>query len=87
MSEPGGRVQIFGNLKKKIKILFRKKLIWLSCVADLQKLMSEPGGRVQIFGNNLKKKNQNSIQKEIKSRLKSRNACCHSVQNFCLPVC
>ena len=24
---------------------------------------------------------QNSIQEEIKSRLKSRNACCHSVQN------
>jgi hypothetical protein len=30
---------------------------------------------------------QNSIQKEIKSRLKLRNACCHSVQNFCLPGC
>jgi hypothetical protein len=26
--------------------------------------------------------NQNSIQKEIKSRLKSGNACCHSVQNL-----
>ena len=26
--------------------------------------------------------NQNSIQEEIKSRLKSGNACCHSVQNF-----
>jgi hypothetical protein len=25
--------------------------------------------------------NQNSIQEEIKSRLKSGNACCHSVQN------
>jgi UDP-galactopyranose mutase len=25
--------------------------------------------------------NQNSIQKEIKNRLKSRNACYHSVQN------
>ena len=31
--------------------------------------------------------NQNSIQKEIKSRLKLGNACYHSVQNFCLPVC
>jgi len=27
------------------------------------------------------KTNQNSIQQEIKSRLKSGNACCHSVQN------
>ena len=31
--------------------------------------------------------NQNSIQEEIKSRSKSENACYHSVQNFCLPVC
>ena len=32
--------------------------------------------------------NQNSIQEEIKSRLKSGNACYSSVQNhFCLPVC
>ena len=40
----------------------------------------EKGGRVQIFGNNLN--NQNSIQEEIKSRLKSGNAYCHSVQNL-----
>ena len=26
--------------------------------------------------------NQSSIQEEIESRLKSRNACCHSVQNI-----
>ena len=31
-------------------------------------------------------KNQNSIQEEIKSRLKSGNACDHLVQNFCLSV-
>ena len=32
--------------------------------------------------------NQNSIPEEIKSRLKSGNACYPSVQNlFCLPVC
>jgi hypothetical protein len=31
---------------------------------------------------------QNSIQEEIKSRLKLGNACCHFVQNIlCLPVC
>jgi len=30
---------------------------------------------------------QNSIQVEIKSRLKSGNACYFSVQIFCLPVC
>jgi len=31
--------------------------------------------------------NQNYIPEEIKSRLRSGNACCHSVQNFCLPGC
>jgi hypothetical protein len=30
---------------------------------------------------------QNLIHEEIKSRLNSSNACCHSVQNFYLPVC
>jgi hypothetical protein len=34
----------------------------------------------KYFGTNLT--NQNSIQKEIKSRLKSGNACYHSVQNL-----
>jgi hypothetical protein len=31
--------------------------------------------------------NQNSIHKEIKSRLKSGNACYHSVQDLFLPGC
>jgi hypothetical protein len=31
--------------------------------------------------------NQNSIQEEIKSRLKSASACCHSVQNLSSSVC
>jgi hypothetical protein len=31
--------------------------------------------------------NQNSIQKEIKSRLKSRNTCYHSVQNLLSSSC
>ena len=31
--------------------------------------------------------NQNSIAEEIKSRLRSGNACYHSVQNLCLPGC
>jgi hypothetical protein len=31
--------------------------------------------------------NQNSIQEEIKSRLKSGNVCYHSVQIFFIPVC
>ena len=38
------------------------------------------GGRVKYLGTNLT--DQNSIQEEIKSRLKSRNACYHSVQNL-----
>jgi hypothetical protein len=29
---------------------------------------------------------QNSIHDENKNRLKSGNACCHFVQNLCLPV-
>ena len=33
-----------------------------------------------IFGTTLT--DQNSIKEEIKSRLKSGNACCHSVQNI-----
>ena len=35
---------------------------------------------LKYLGTNLT--NQNSIQEEIKSRLKSGNACCHSVQNI-----
>jgi len=31
--------------------------------------------------------NQNSIQEEIKTRLKSGNSSCHLMQNFCLAVC
>jgi len=31
--------------------------------------------------------NQNSIAEKIKSRLRSGNACYHSVQNLCLPGC
>jgi hypothetical protein len=31
--------------------------------------------------------NQNFIHEEIKSRLNLGNACCHSMQNLCLPVC
>ena len=38
------------------------------------------GGTVKIYVNN--PKSQNSIHEEIKSRLKSGNACYHSVQNL-----
>jgi len=38
---------------------------------------------LKYLGTNLT--NQNSIQEEIKSRLKSGNACYHSVQNFSEP--
>ena len=31
--------------------------------------------------------NQNAIQEEIKSRLRSGNACYYSVQKLCLPGC
>jgi len=38
------------------------------------------GGMVQIFRENLNE--SNSIAEELRSRLKTRNVCCHSVQNF-----
>ena len=41
--------------------------------------------KLKYFGKNIT--NQKSIQGEIKSRMKSRNACNHSVYNFCLPIC
>jgi hypothetical protein len=39
----------------------------------------------KYFGTTLT--NQYTIQAEFKNRLKTGNACYHSVQNFCLPVC
>ena len=36
--------------------------------------------QIKYLGTNLK--DQNSIQEEIKNRLKSGDACCHSVQNL-----
>jgi hypothetical protein len=41
-------------------------------------------GQFQYLGTTLT--NQNSIREETKIRLKSGNACYHSVQNVCLPV-
>ena len=41
--------------------------------------------QVKYLGTNIK--NQNSIQEEIKGKLKTGNAYFHSVQNLCLPVC
>jgi len=38
------------------------------------------GGMVQIFRENLNK--SNSITEELRSRLKTWNVCCHSVQNL-----
>jgi hypothetical protein len=45
---------VFKN-KHKIFVTGIKSKIWLSCVADLQKLISETGGRFEIFGNNINK--------------------------------
>jgi hypothetical protein len=39
--------------------------------------------KFKYLGTNLT--NQNSIQEEVKNRLKSRNACYYSVQISCLP--
>jgi hypothetical protein len=46
---------------------------WYSVMAVL-------AGAVKYMGTTLM--NQNFIQKEIKSKLKSGNACCHLVQNL-----
>jgi hypothetical protein len=43
-------------------------------------IFSLKGGTFQISGNNLRESNY--IQEEIRSRLKSGNACYHSVQNL-----
>ena len=45
-------------------------------------LLSYPGHDGHIYIYIYMYINENSIPEEIKSRLKSGNACCHSVQNF-----
>jgi len=52
------------------------------------KMDNIPIERVEEFKYRTTLTNQNSIQEEIKSRLKLGNACYYSVQNiFCFPVC
>ena len=57
-----------------------RRLIWLQTPTEY-KIYNSASERVEQFrylGTTLT--NQNSIQEEIKSRLKSGNACCHSLQ-------
>jgi hypothetical protein len=80
----------------KLTILAHKTVIQLHLVAESCTICSSRSGRPanESFENLEKFKHlgttltkQNDIHDEIKSRLNSGNACCHSVQNllsFCL---
>jgi hypothetical protein len=76
LSLPAPLYNIFPTLSHKRRD-FRKKLLNIKCVFRFcLQILSE-----NISLPNKNWTNQNSMQKEIKSRLKSGNACYHSVQN------
>ena len=69
----------------KYMVMSREQTAGLSHTLKIDNSSIESVEVFKYFGTMLT--NQNSIGKEIKSRLKLENACYHSVQNFCLPVC
>ena len=66
--------------KTKYKVMSRDQDAAKSHNVKTDKSSFERTEQFEIFGNILN--NQNSIQEEIKRRLKSGNACYHSVQNL-----
>ena len=66
--------------KTKCKIMSRDKNAGRSHNMNIDNSSFECVERVKYSGTTLTK--QNCIQEEIKSRLNSGNACCHSVQNL-----
>ena len=71
--------------KTKYMVMSREEIAGLNHTIRVDNSSIERAEEFKYLGTTLT--NQNSIQKEIKSRLKLGNACYHSVQNFCLPVC
>ena len=70
--------------KTKYMVMSREQTAGLSHTMKIDNSSIERVEEFKYLGTTLT--NQNSIQKEIKSRLKLGNACYHSVQNLCLPV-
>ena len=73
----------YGYKKKSVPVIFEPPCTWPCLEIRLQEINNSSFERVEQFrylGTTLA--NQNSIQEEITSRLKSGNACCHSVQNI-----
>ena len=66
--------------KTEYMVMSREQTAGLSHTVKVDKSSTERVEEFKYFGTTLT--NQNSIQKEIKSRLKSGNACYHSVQNL-----
>jgi hypothetical protein len=61
-------------------ILFRELVISVTCFVKVDNKSFERVGQFKHLGTT--RTNRNSIQEEIKSRLKSGNACYHSVQDL-----
>ena len=66
--------------KTKYMVMSREQTAGLSHTMKVDNSSIERVEEFKYLGTTLT--NQNSIQKEIKSRLKSGNACYHSVQNL-----
>ena len=66
--------------KTKYMVMSREQTAGLSHSMKVDNISIERVEEFKYFGTTLT--SQNSIQEEIKRRLKSGNACCHSVQNI-----
>jgi hypothetical protein len=69
--------------KIKYTVMSRDQNAGRSHITETDNISFERVQHFKYLGTILKY--QNSIQEEIKSRLKSGNACYHLVHNFCLP--
>ena len=69
----------------KYMVMSREQTAGLSHTMKIDNSSIERVEEFKYFGTTLT--NQNSIQKEIKSRLKVGNACTTRCRTFCLPIC